>query len=108
MPGGSIPIKYTINFEKDEANVKVTYDLKVPVGNLDLIADLQISVGGTNIVGGFRPGQVRFNGTRHHVLANPRQDVPVSFSMSSNRGWTASDSSFLRGNKKYDGANFAG
>ena len=42
-----VPVSYQIKFEKDHANVKVTYDLSVPVGGPALIADFQATVDGT-------------------------------------------------------------
>ena len=103
----TISIKYKIRFYKDEREVKVTYDLRVPVGSAALIADFQLIVDGTELIEQFRPGQVQFNGDRYHTLATPDQDATVSFRMSSNQGWTASDSSYLRGNKKYDDVPFS-
>lgn len=101
------PIKFKIKFEKDHASVKVTYDLSVPVGGLALIADFQTSVDGTDLVTGFMPGQIRFNGTRFHNLSHPDRDATVSFSISSNQGWTFSDSDVLRGEKVYDEVDFS-
>jgi hypothetical protein len=107
MSNGTIPVSYNIRFDKDHANVKVTYDLSVPVGSLALIADFQLYVEGTTLISGFIPGQTAFNGTKFHVLAKPDQDATVSFAISSNQGWTASDDDVLRGNKTYDDAEFS-
>ena len=101
------PITYQIKFEKDHASVKATYDLSVPVGGPALIASFQISVDGTDLIGSFLPGQSAFNGAKFHSLANPGQDATVSFSISSNQGWTANDSDVLRGSKTYDDTEFS-
>jgi hypothetical protein len=106
MPDYSTPIEYRIRFDKDHAQVKATYDLQVPPGSAALIADIQITVDGTNLISGFLPGQTRFNGSRFHTLAHPEQDASVSFSMSSNQGWTASDSDVLRGDRVFDDVEF--
>jgi hypothetical protein len=100
-------ITYHVKFEKDHANVKVTYDLSVPVGRPSLIADFQATVDGTNLISGFLPGQTYFNGEQFHVLANPDNDAPVSFTMSSNQGWDDGDDDVLRGEKVYDEADFS-
>jgi hypothetical protein len=100
------PITYHIKFEKDHANVKVTYDLKVPVGGPTLIADFQITVDGTSLISGFLPGETYFNGAQFHTLANPDEDAAVSYRMSSNQGWDDGDEDVLRGDKVYDDADF--
>lgn len=102
-----VPVSYKIKFEKDHANVKVTYDLSVPVGGPALIADFQATVDGTNLISGFLPGQTYFNGEQFHVLANPDKDAPVSFTVSSNQGWDDGDDDVLRGEKDYDDAEFS-
>ncbi len=107
MAIGDIPITYRIKFEKDHASVKVTYDLSVPVGSLALIADFQLTVDGTNLISGFLPGETAFNGIKFHTLAAPDKDTTVSFTMSSNQGWSAGDEDVLRGEKDFDDADFA-
>ena len=99
-------IPYHIKFEKDHANVKVTYDLSVPVGGPTLIADFQVTVDGANLFRGFLPGQTYFNGVQFHVLRNPDKDAAVSYTMSSNQGWDDGDDDVLRGEKIYDDADF--
>jgi hypothetical protein len=106
MSIGDIPITYRIKFEKDHANVKVTYDLSVPVGGPALIADFQLSVDGTNLISGFLPGQTAFNGVRFHILASPDKDATVSYTLSSNQGAHYGEDDVLRGAKVYDQADF--
>src|SRR5580692_8699421 len=101
------PINYHIKFEKDHANVKVTYELSVPVGGPALIADFQVTVDGTDLISGFLPGQTAFNGAKFHTLPDPNKDAPVSFTLSSNQGWVASDEDVLRGEKNFDEAEFS-
>ena len=107
MPIDDVAISYDIKFEKDHASVKVTYDLSVPVGGPALIADFQVTVDGTDLISGFLPGQTAFNGTKFHLLTDPNKDAPVSFALSSNQGWIASDDDVLRGEKDYDEAEFS-
>ena len=107
MADGNTEIKYTIKFAKDHASVKVTYDLSVPVGDAALIADFQVSVDGADLISGFLPGQPAFNGAKFHTLANPHQDAPISFAMSTNQGWTASDGDVLAGERNLDDATFS-
>jgi hypothetical protein len=107
MPIDDVAISYDIKFEKDHASVKVTYDLSVPVGGPALIADFQVTVDGTDLISGFLPGQTAFNGAKFHILTNQNKDVSVSFTLSSNQGWVASDDDVLRGEKAYDEAGFS-
>jgi hypothetical protein len=108
MADDNTPIKYQIKFAKDHASVKASYDLSVPIGDPALIGSFQISVDGSDLIGNFIPGQPRFNGAQFHTLSHPDLDATVSFSISSNEGWTASDSDVLRGSKTYDDAEFSG
>lgn len=101
-----IPIAYHIKFEKDHANVKVTYDLSVPVGGLALIADFQLTVDGTDLISGFLPGQTAFTGVKFHTLANAEKDATVSYTLSSNQGSNYGEEDVLRGEKIYDEADF--
>ncbi len=107
MADDNTPITYRIKFEKDHASVKASYDLSVPIGDPALIAGFQISVDGADLIGNFIPGQSRFNGAEFHTLPRPDQDAIVSFSITSNEGWTASDRDVLRGSKTYDDAEFS-
>ena len=107
MAKGNIQIKYWIKFEKEHSIVKASYDLGVPVGGPALIAGFQISVNGTDLISNFIPGQSRFNGAQFHTLSHPGQDATVSFSMSSNEGWTASNTGVLRGSKPFDDVDFS-
>jgi hypothetical protein len=108
MANGITPITYQIKFEKDHAIVKATYDVSVPITSPALIAAFQVTVDGTDLIGNFLPGQSRFNGAQFHTLANPDQDALVSFSISSNEGWSAADSDVLRGSRTFDDARFSG
>ena len=103
----NVPINYDIKFEKDHASVKVTYDVSVPVGGPALIADFQVTIDGNDLISGMIPGQTAFNGAKFHTLPDPTKDVDVSFTLSSNQGWVASDDDVLRGEKDYDEAEFS-
>jgi hypothetical protein len=103
----AISVKYQIQVEKDGEDIKVTYDLSLPVGEVALIADFKLYVEGTNLIKNFSPGQQAFNGAEFHKLTNPEKDATVSFAISSNQGWTASSTSKLRGSKRYDDVLFA-
>jgi len=107
MAIGDLPINYKIRFEKDHTSVKTSYDLSVPVDGPALIADFQISVDGTNLISGFIPGQTAFNGAKFHTLSSPDKDATVSFSLSSNQDWNASDNDVLRGDRVFDDAEFS-
>jgi hypothetical protein len=107
MVNDNTAVTYRIKFEKDHASVKAIYDLSIPIGDPALIASFQVSVEGTDLIGNFLPGQSRFNGTQFHTLSRPDQDATVSFSISSNEGWTASGSDVLRGGKTRDDAEFS-
>jgi hypothetical protein len=108
MGNGAVPVSYSIRFEKDHANVKVTYNLSVPVGGPALIAEFQVTVDATDLISGFVPGQTAFNGVKFHTLAKPDQDATVSFDLSSDQGFTAGDEDTLRGDRTFDDAEFQG
>jgi hypothetical protein len=99
-------VDYSIDVSKDHENVTITYDLQVPVGGQELIAGFQVFVDGTNVIKDFTAGETRFNGTTFFKLSKPDQDANVSFSISSNLGWTASDDGILRGGKDIDDVEF--
>jgi hypothetical protein len=103
-------IRYNIRYEKDGSGVSVTYDLRVPVGGPALIASFNLAVDGKELIDQTHwvPGQVLFNGTQFVQLQHPENDVPVTFSISSNEGWTAADSDVLRGEKPFDEVVFSG
>jgi predicted alpha/beta hydrolase family esterase len=109
MAHNNTAVTYHIRFEKDYASVKTTYDLSVPIGGAALIAGFQVSVEGADLISNFIPGQSRFNGAQFRTLLHPDQDaaVSVSFSISSNEGWTASGTDVLRGGKTHDDAEFS-
>jgi hypothetical protein len=46
-------------------------------------------------------------GAKFHTLADPNKSATVSFSISSNQGWTAGDDDVLRGDKVFDDAEFS-
>jgi hypothetical protein len=103
------PIKYQIKFEKEGRNVQVKYDFIVPVGGPDLIGNVHLSVEGHELVdqSAFVHGQTRFNGTLYYVLTQPDRDASVSYSINSNQGWEASETSKLRGDRTYDDVSFS-
>jgi len=106
MSDGDSGVAYKIMFEKDHANVKVTYDLSTPVGGPVQIASFQLTVDGTDLISDFSPGQTAFNGVKFHTLAKPGQDATVSFSLSANQGEPAGGVDVLRGDHTFDDAEF--
>jgi hypothetical protein len=99
---------YSIKFEKDHANVKVSYDVSVPIDGPALLSQFQVTVDGADLIGNFESGQTRFTSVQFHTLAHPDQDATVSFTVTTNEGWNASDDDVLRGNKTFDDAEFSG
>lgn len=106
MSDGDSEITYKIVFEKDHANVKVTYDLSTPVGGSVLIASFQATVDGTDLISNFCAGQTAANGVKFHTLAKPDQDATVSFSVAANEGEPAGGVDVLRGDRAFDDAEF--
>jgi hypothetical protein len=98
-------IKYKIDVEKDHRQVAVHYDLSVPLGGAELIATFQVTVGGKNVIRESASGNDRFFGTVYQQ-ANEDEDVPVSFDLTSNQGFEATDSDTLRGGHPFDSAIF--
>ena len=103
-------IRYNIRSEKDGAHVKVTYDLRVPVGGPALIASFSLAVDGKELIDKTHwvPGQVQFNGMEFTQLQHPENDATVAFSISSNEGWTTADRAVLRGERRFDEVVFSG
>jgi hypothetical protein len=101
-------VAYKIQVDKDGANVTAQFDVRVKeMGSPELLADFHLNVEGENLVPDFKPGQKQFNGTRNYVLKKPDKDAPVTFDISTNQGWTKSDSCTLRGEKTRDQCLFA-
>jgi hypothetical protein len=102
------PVRYQIRCEKDGASVKTSYDLEVPVGGPALIASFTLAVDGKELIDQVHwiPGQVHFNGAQFTQLDDPDQNVTVTFSISSNEGWSAADSDILRGERRFDEVSF--
>ena len=103
-------IRYNIRSEKDGANVKVTYDLRVPVGGPALIASFSLAVDGKELIDKTHwvPGQVQFNGIQFTQLQHPENDATIAFSISSNEGWIAANSAVLLGARRLDEVVFSG
>ena len=100
-------VKYRIDVFKDGKNITANFDVRVTdISTTELISDFHLNVEDKNLVPEFQPGQTRFNGTRSATLSNPDQDATVSFDISSNNGFTASDSDTLRGSKLRDSSTF--
>ena len=100
-------LKYRIDVFKDGKNITANFDLQVTdTSSTELISDFHLNVDDKNLVPEFQPGQARFNGTRSSILTNPDQDATVTFDISSNNGFTASDSDTLRGSKLRDSSTF--
>ena len=100
-------VEYRIDVFKDGKDVTANFDVRVSdISSTELIADFHLNVDGQNLVPEFQSGQKRFNGTRFGTLKNPDQDVTVSFDISSNEDFTASNEDTLRGSKLRDSSTF--
>jgi hypothetical protein len=101
-------VNYNISIEKDKGGqVAVHYYLSVPVGGTELIATFQVWVDGEGVVKERASGNTRFFGTVYTKLVDETKDVPVSFDLTSNQGFEATDSDTLRGDKPYDESEFS-
>ncbi|HVO57824.1 MAG TPA: hypothetical protein VMT51_09040 [Dongiaceae bacterium] len=100
-------VQYDIKFVKDHNTVTATYSLNVHPGGSELLSDLKIYVDGKNLIDNFKPGQIAFNSSSQAVLEHPDRDVTVSFVVSTNQAWSATESAVLRGGKTYDDAEFS-
>lgn len=99
-------VKYKIDIQKDKGGeVAVHYDLSVPLGGTELIATFQVYLDGERVIRDEASGNTRFFGTVYaHVDEN--KDIPVSFDLTSNQGFEATDSDTLRAGHPYDSASF--
>lgn len=100
-------MKYKIEIEKDHADVAIHYDLSAPVGGAELIATFQVWIDGAETIHESASGNTRFFGTVHTHLKDESQDVDVSFELTSNQGFEATDSDKLRGGHPFDEASFS-
>jgi hypothetical protein len=98
--------KYSIRVEKDGANVTTRYDLRVDMGSEELLASFELNVHGKNLIDTFLPQKV-FTGTKFHILANPDEDVAVTFAITTNKPWEADGEDTLRGDRRFDDVSFA-
>jgi hypothetical protein len=100
-------VSYRIQVFKDGKSVTANFDVRVTdMANPELLSDFRIVVDGQSLTADFQPGQKEFTGTRASILNKPKQDAPVTFSISSNQGWTESGSDTLRGGKLRDDCLF--
>jgi len=99
-------VKYKIDVQKDKGGeVAVHYDLSTRVGGTELIASFQVYLDGESVIKENASGNTRFFGTVYaHVDEN--KDVPVSFDLTSNQGFEATDSDTLRAEHPYDSSSF--
>ena len=102
-------VKYRIKCEKDDKDITASYDLTVPVGGSALIASFSLKVEGQELIDQDQwvPGQTQFNGNQSAQLKHPSKDATVAFSISTNEGWTATDSDTLSGQRRFDDASFS-
>jgi hypothetical protein len=99
-------VKYSIRVEKDGANVRAHYDLRIPMDTTELLASFELNVEGKNLIDTFLP-QKEFTGTKFHILANPSADAAVTFAITTSETWTVDGSDNLRGQKRYDDVSFS-
>ena len=100
-------VKYRVQVFKDGKSVSARFDVRVTdIASPELLSDLRLNVDGQNLTSDFQPGQKEFIGTRDAILKSPRKDALVTFSVSSNEGWTDSKSDTLRGNHLRDDSVF--
>jgi hypothetical protein len=99
-------ISYQIDIEKDHKQIKVHYDLSVPVGSPELIATFKVWINGCNVIKDSASGNTRFFGTEFARIADENQDTDVSFDLTSNQGFEATSSDTLRGGHPFDSASF--
>jgi hypothetical protein len=97
--------KYSIQVEKDGANVTARFDLTIPIETTELFASFELNVEGTNLIGEFLP-QKAFTGTKFYTLKNPSVDTTVTFAITTSEPWSADGSDTLSGEKKYDDVSF--
>jgi hypothetical protein len=88
---------------------QASYDLNVHVGGSALIASFSLKVQNKELIDQDQwvAGQTRFNGTQSTQLEDPDKSATVSFSISSNEGWTAADADVLRGQRRFDEVSFS-
>lgn len=100
--------KYRIKFEKDEASVKIDYDIQVRPGGTVIIADFQAYVDGNALIKNISArGQHRVNGTIFYKLADASKDSSISFAITTNGAWKADGRDVLRGSRRFDDVTFA-
>ena len=100
-------VKYHIEVFKDGENVTADFEIRVTdMAGPELLADFRLVVEGNNLTADFQAGQKEYTGTRSSVLKHPEKDAEVSFSISSNQGWSDSGSDTLRGSQLRDDSLF--
>jgi hypothetical protein len=100
-------VKYHIEVFKDGENVTANFEVRVTdIASRELLADFRLMVEGTNLTADFQAGQKEYTGTRTSLLKKPKKDAEVTFSVSSNEGWSDSRSDTLRGSQLRDDCLF--
>ena len=98
--------RYSIQVEKDGANVTARFELSIPTDTTELLASFELNVEGKNLIDTFLP-QKAFAGTKFHILSNPSADAPVTFAITTSDLWVADGSDTLSGDKQYDDVSFS-
>lgn len=100
-------VKYHIEVAKDGESVTANFNVSVTdIASPELLSDFRIMVDGQNLTADFQAGQKEYTGTRASILKKPAKDAVVTFSVSSNDGWSNTGSDTLRGSKLRDDCLF--
>ena len=103
----AMSVTYRIQVFKDGENVTANFEVRVmDMASPELLADFRLMVEGTNLTADFQAGQKEYTGTRTSQLKQPEKDAEVTFSVSTNNGWSDSGSDTLRGSQLRDDCLF--
>lgn len=106
-------LHYTINVNKDHAQVKASWDISVDMSDTELIANFALTVEGKPLntqcssSSTMGAGNKACKGVDFAALTDPSADCPVTFVITTNKPDEESGNDVLRGDHTYDDVDFS-
>jgi hypothetical protein len=101
-------LRYKIQVSKEDAQVTAHWDVSVAMSDTELISSFILTVEGKSLDTQCARGNKACRGAAFATLANPAQDCPVTFVITTNKPTERHGVDILRGNRRFDDVGFNG